>query len=759
MTTPGLDRGVRTSIQRRIRRRKPRQGLGSPLLAAGVALLLGALAALGGFAPAAAAATTWTVTNTGDSATAECPNATKCTLRAAVTDAHSGDTIVLGAGTFKLEHSQVRIYEKNLTIKGAGSGATTLTTSATERLLEVEDDKLAVSGITFSGGSALYGGALYIDEASARISDCAFTNNKAERGTGAEAGYGGAGGAIYLYGDLSMSGTTFTGNEAQGGSGATGGSSNGGGDAGAIYQDEGELTLDSDTFSKNVAGGGATDSGTTGAAAGGVGGAIYTYGELSINGSTFSSNSAAGGGTTDGDTHGGYGSEAGAIYTEENSTSITASTFANNTAAGGADGSSSNYGDAAAGGAIDVEDGQLTVTASALTGNVAGSDPAGHSTAYGGAIFAEGETRIVQSTIASNQAQDGYGGGVYGDDPPLGITQSTIGPANSADYGGGVFFEEPGYAINSTIAGNTAADYGGGLYADAPFSLYSDTIADNAAQATRGGGNIYVYRYAIAMADTLIAGGTSPVGGGNCAFESIEAIVVSEGDNAEDADECELTGPGDLVNAKLALGPLRGNGGPTQTIALSAGSAAIDAGNPAGCIASEAGGVLLVDERGVARPQGPRCSIGAFEYVPPAPRDSGLALSPSSFAPESRGGSIASADAAHHHTLHKGTTVRYRDSEAGTTSFEVLRLQDGYKKGRSCRALVHGKRPKHTRACTIETGVGSFSRSDRAGSNSFTFSGRMRNRGLRDGEYRLTAKPRYYAVPGASTVRVRFKIV
>jgi len=52
------------------------------------------------------------------------------------------------------------------------------------------------------------------------------------------------------------------------------------------------------------------------------------------------------------------------------------------------------------------------------------------------------------------------------------------------------------------------------------------------------------------------------------------------------------------------------NGGSTQTMALLPGSPAIDAGNNANC--------PVADQRGVTRPQGDGCDIGAYEYVPPA---------------------------------------------------------------------------------------------------------------------------------------------
>ncbi len=62
----------------------------------------------------------------------------------------------------------------------------------------------------------------------------------------------------------------------------------------------------------------------------------------------------------------------------------------------------------------------------------------------------------------------------------------------------------------------------------------------------------------------------------------------------------------------MRLGSLANNGGPTQTHALLAGSDAIDAGNPA-TPGSGGDACLATDQRGVARPQGATCDIGAFE--------------------------------------------------------------------------------------------------------------------------------------------------
>jgi len=59
-----------------------------------------------------------------------------------------------------------------------------------------------------------------------------------------------------------------------------------------------------------------------------------------------------------------------------------------------------------------------------------------------------------------------------------------------------------------------------------------------------------------------------------------------------------------------ALDSLANNGGPTQTFALISGSSAIDAGDNTTCTNSP---VSSLDQRGVTRPVGAQCDIGAFE--------------------------------------------------------------------------------------------------------------------------------------------------
>lgn len=82
--------------------------------------------------------------------------------------------------------------------------------------------------------------------------------------------------------------------------------------------------------------------------------------------------------------------------------------------------------------------------------------------------------------------------------------------------------------------------------------------------------------------------------------------MTSLGHNLDSGSTCGFASPGDLSNTDPKLGPLQNNGGFTATHALLPGSPAIDAGSP-DCPP------LAIDQRGVARPQGPACDIGAYE--------------------------------------------------------------------------------------------------------------------------------------------------
>ena len=104
----------------------------------------------------------------------------------------------------------------------------------------------------------------------------------------------------------------------------------------------------------------------------------------------------------------------------------------------------------------------------------------------------------------------------------------------------------------------------------------------------------------ISLVNTLNAGNLV---GGDCSGEGI----VSEGHNLDSDGSCNLGEATDLPEVESGLEPLQGNGGSTLSHAPGPGSPAIDAGGGEAC--------PINDQRGVSRPQGTECDIGAVEFA------------------------------------------------------------------------------------------------------------------------------------------------
>jgi hypothetical protein len=225
--------------------------------------------------------------------------------------------------------------------------------------------------------------------------------------------------------------------------------------------------------------------------------------------------------------------------------------------------------------------GTLTLVRDSLVGNDA------RGTASGGAVDSSGPSlTVTQSTLAGNE---GYDGGAINFGHMLTVTNSTItgnaagGPGSNGD-GGGISGSSGSTALiaSSTITGNEAfngSGSGGGI--DSPgVKLQNSIVADNRSYQTD---------LSAAYSD-------------NCA-----AAATSQGHNLSNDASCGLSGTGDHQGALVPLGPLADNGGPTDTQAPAPGTIAVDAG--AGCPAE--------DQRGVSRPRGAACDIGAYEVARP----------------------------------------------------------------------------------------------------------------------------------------------
>jgi hypothetical protein len=189
---------------------------------------------------------------------------------------------------------------------------------------------------------------------------------------------------------------------------------------------------------------------------------------------------------------------------------------------------------------------------------------AGSATAIGGGLYA-GNLTIKDSTIGSNRIQ-----------------AKTTGAGAATAIGGGGYIGSDSF-IDTTVAGNSAlASTSGGAATAAGGGLYSnggDTLKASLVAANKASGSADCFGGPTSNGYNLI-GKT-----GGCGFTKKAS---------------------DIVNKDPKIGALANNGGPTQTMALAATSPAVDHIGKSAC-------PLARDQRGVKRPQGTKCDIGAFE--------------------------------------------------------------------------------------------------------------------------------------------------
>ncbi len=182
---------------------------------------------------------------------------------------------------------------------------------------------------------------------------------------------------------------------------------------------------------------------------------------------------------------------------------------------------------------------------------------------------------------------------------------------------------------NVTIYDNQAQTSGGGLYLNFAGGMFSAPVAVTATNVTfannralsGSGGNIYNNASTLSLKNTLIANGLANGSPNNCAGNPVPNIT-SLGYNLDSGNTCGLIATGDITNTNpLLASSLADNGGSTQTLALLTGSPAIDK-IPGGV--NDCGTAVNTDQRGVTRPQGESCDIGAYEAEaqggPPSPR-------------------------------------------------------------------------------------------------------------------------------------------
>jgi CSLREA domain-containing protein/uncharacterized repeat protein (TIGR02543 family) len=217
----------------------------------------------------------------------------------------------------------------------------------------------------------------------------------------------------------------------------------------------------------------------------------------------------------------------------------------------------------------------------------------------GGGVKNDGALTLSSVTVSGNVVQtSGLGGGII-NHGTLTLVDCTVSGNLTGGAGGGIANTGVLTVINSTVSGNTGSSTGGIFNLGGDVTLTNSTVSGNSGAAGSGIRN-YPGVGTVKLKNTIVANSTF---GANC-----DGTVTSLGHNLSSDNSCSLTAPTDLPNTPPQLGALANNGGPTETHALLPGSPAIDAVPLASCTVS-------TDQRGVLRPQGAACDIGAFEAI------------------------------------------------------------------------------------------------------------------------------------------------
>jgi predicted outer membrane repeat protein len=505
-----------------------------------------------------------------------------------------------------------------------------------------ESSSPVLTNLTFSGNSAISGGGMGNRYSSPTLTNVTFSGNSATQ-------YGGGMGNEF-YSNPMLTNVTFGGNSAV---------ERGGGMINSTFSNP---TLTNVTFSANSAsnGGGMYNNSNptltnvtfnVNSAADSGGGMFNGYSSPTLTDVTFNSNSAI------------YG---GGMYNSSSSPVLTDVTFNGNTASGG--GGMENYASsspsltdviftnntASSGGGMHNDESNPTLTNVTFSSNTA--------THEGGGMYNwESDPSLINVTINNNTAVlRGGGMGNYSSSPLL---TNVIFSANTADDGGGMHnsYSTNPTLTNVTFSGNSATSTGGGMYnssnsnptlTNVTFSGNSTTslgggmyngssspvltnVTFSSNTATGNGGGMFNYTSSPVLTNvTFSANSTTSLGGGiynhassnpqirntifwgntatttgaqiynsSTSIPSVSDSVVQDGCPAGSA--CT-----NIITGDPLLGALGNYGGLTQTIPLQAGSSAIDTGYDVVCTDT--------DQRGLERPQGVYCDIGAYEYdLPP----------------------------------------------------------------------------------------------------------------------------------------------
>jgi hypothetical protein len=492
------------------------------------------------------------------------------------------------------------LYGSYLTLQNSTVSANTVTSGSA-------DCANTTTHTHFCG--VLAGGGLFDIEANVSASGTSFNNNNVDKTSscGDYCEYGAIGGGIANFGGTNFTGITVDGNSVS--TGTPGNTTMNSAEGGGIDTYD-PMVLTNSTIDDNTALG--ADDADDNCSISGGGGIFAGSTGFVMSGTTVSGNKVV-----DGDGGGvivwspdsynedtpltGY--QSGDVLTDDSVTdnsSLSSWSYTNNP-------QPSDFG---SGGGLFVEDGEIQVTGLTIDGNTAAT--------WSGGLWASNDTtaHVSDTTVADNTAYQG--GGVtltYG--ASLDATNSTIADnqvtGTTGDHedtgllpgGGGIYIADTDSGANlayDTISGNSAATTGGGIYVSGEIEPVTCLVAGAGCESFA----------AVKAVGTIIAGNVTSGTDAeqDCSWrlttKTVTFPLTSGGWNLAGDASCNLTQTTDQYSVAADLGPLANNGGPAPTMEPNIGSPAVTAGGGAPtCPAT--------DERGVPRPQGKYCDVGAVE--------------------------------------------------------------------------------------------------------------------------------------------------
>jgi hypothetical protein len=235
----------------------------------------------------------------------------------------------------------------------------------------------------------------------------------------------------------------------------------------------------------------------------------------------------------------------------------------------------------------------------------------------GGIELSNASVRLVRVAVKNNRVNfnnNASGGGIDGSGGSALFLSRSVVSGNHGYNGAGADVPHV-EAFASTIAQNTAGGPNsngdaGAIQADQLILTFSTVSRNRCFNGPGCGGAFFLNKATVR--DSIIAGNTAFKPNGKAAGSQGNrgtedncgaGDYTSKGHNLEGLKDCGLTKPSDLQKTNPLLKKLADYGGQTNTMALRGRSPAVDAGSR--CSST--------DQRGVKRPQGPRCDIGAFE--------------------------------------------------------------------------------------------------------------------------------------------------